>query len=814
MDMTILPGASPMVAAYAAARAAAPGHLVLYRVGEFYEVLGDDAATVSRLLGIQLTRRRQKDAPDIPMCGVPAGAAEAAIARLLAAGRKVAMSEQPAEPAGERPLRLMTPGTSVDAAVLAAGRPNTLAVAHAEGEAVALAWTDVSTGEAGTCMASLGGCAAALARIVPSEILVSRWPDGSEALALAVRGSGARFSDLPGDALRPDEADAVLAQAYGPGWREALRGFSPPELTAHAALLHYVRRVVGTLPAGLPPPRRVSAGDTVEIDGPTLHGLDVLTSGSGRDGSLLSVMDHTVTAPGARLLVRQLSAPLTDPATIGRRLAMVRCFVGNPTLRADCRDGLGGMPDILRACGRLSLGKAGPRDLAAVRDGLDRASILVGKLGAAGDLPPGLAPVARDLGAASAGPCGALAGALRRALAPDPPASLAEPGFVAKGYAKRLDACRAEAARAKEAIEELQARYVGDTGVKSLRIRVNSVVGHHVEVPAASAQSLGAGFTLRQGLASSTRFSTPELDSLAATLEEASAQAGRAEQAVFVELSAAAMASREALTRIAHAAAALDLVAGLAQAAAEGHWCEPELAGDTGLDIEGGRHPVAEALLEAEGRAFVANDCRMGEADRIWLLTGPNMAGKSTFLKQVAVIVLMAQVGSFVPATRARIGVVDKMFSRVGASDDLAAGRSTFMVEMLETAAILNQATGRSLVILDEVGRGTSTHDGLSIAQACMEYLHDVVGCRTLFATHFHELADVADAMPRATCMAMDATAGRHGDVFTYQIGPGRAGQSHGLKVAALAGLPASVLARAAELLTGYTSAARSDPAA
>jgi len=558
----------------------------------------------------------------------------------------------------------------------------------------------------------------------------------------------------------------------------------------------------------------VSAGDTVEIDAPTLRGLGVLTSGSGRDGSLLSVMDRTVTAPGARLLVRQLSAPLTDPATIRRRLAMVRCFVGNPTLRADCRDVLGGMPDILRACGRLSLGKAGPRDLAAIRDGLGRASTLAGKLGAAGDLPLGLAPVARDLGAASAGPCGALAGALRRALASDPPVSLAEPGFIAKGCAKRLDACRAEAARAKAAIEELQARYVRDTEVKSLRIRVNSVVGHHVEVPAASAQSLGAGFTLRQGLASSTRFSTPELDSLAAVLEEASAQASRAEQAVFVELCAAAMASREALTRIAHAAAALDLVAGLAQAAAEGHWSEPELAGDTGLDIEGGRHPVAEALLDAEGRAFVANGCRMGEADRIWLLTGPNMAGKSTFLKQVAVIVLMAQVGSFVPAARARIGVVDKMFSRVGASDDLAAGRSTFMVEMLETAAILGQATDRSLVILDEVGRGTSTHDGLSIAQACMEYLHDVVGCRTLFATHFHELADVADAMPRATCMAMDAATGRHGDVFTYRIGPGRAGRSHGLRVAALAGLPASVLARAAELLAGYTSAARSDPTA
>ncbi len=805
MDAVIPLGASPMVVAYAAARAAAPGHLVLYRVGEFYEVLLDDAAIVSRLLGTQLTRRRQKDAADIPMCGIPAGSADAAIARLLAAGRKVAVSEQPTMPSGERPLRLMTPGTSVDADVLTDGRPNNLAVAHVEGEAVALAWLDLSTGEAGTCMSSLSGCAAALARVSPSEVLVSRWPDGSDALAIGIRGSGARFSNLPEDGLSPDEAAAVLTQAYGPGWRKTLRGFSPPEITAHAALLSYVSRVVGALPAGLSPPRRVSAGDTMEIDGPTLRGLDVLTSGSGRDGSLLSVMDRTVTAPGARLLVRQLCGPLTDPQTIGRRLTMVRCFVDGPGLRADCREALGGMPDILRACGRLSLGKAGPRDLAAVRDGLDRAATLAAKLSASAGLPTGLTTVRRDLAASSAGECGVLAGALQRALAPNPPPSLAEPGFIAKGYAKRLDTCRAEVARAKEAIEDLQARYVAETGVKALRIRTNSIVGHHVEVPTSSAQTLGAAFTLRQGLASSTRFSTPELDGLATALEEASGRANAAEQMVFAELSAAAMASRETLTRIAHAAAALDLVTGLAQAAAEGLWCEPELADDTSLDIEGGRHPVAEALLGAEGRAFVANDCRMGDTDRLWLLTGPNMAGKSTFLKQVAIIVLMAQVGSFVPATRARIGAVDKMFSRIGASDDLVAGRSTFMVEMLETAAILTQATGRSLVILDEVGRGTSTHDGLSIAQACMEYLHDVVGCRTLFATHYHELADVADVLQRSTCMAMDASTGRHGDVFTYRINPGRAGRSHGLKVAALAGLPASVLTRAAELLMGYT---------
>jgi len=804
MNATHPPGASPMVVAYVATSAAHPDHLLLYRVGEFYEVLLESAATVSRLLGIQLTRRKQKDAADIPMCGIPASAADGMIARLLAAGRKVAISEQPVDPSGERPLRLMTPGTSVDAAVLASGAPNNLLVCHTEGERVGFAWIDLSTGEASTYVASLDGCGSALARATPSEILVSRWPEGSEALALAVRSTGVRYSNLPHPPADPEAGGAILVQAYGAGWQELLRGFSPLELIAHAALLDYVRNTVGTLPAALTPPRRATIGDTLEIDAPTLRGLEVLTSQSGRDGSLLSVMDRTVTAAGARLLVRQLSAPLTSPQMIKRRLAMVRCFVGQPSSRLDCREALSSLPDVLRSCGRLSLGKGGPRDLAAVRDGLRCAATLASILGRIADLPSGLATVARDLGTASAEGCGTLAKTLRRALRPDPPASSNDGGFIADGFSRTLDADRSEMARAAKAIEELQARYVNETGVKSLKVRTNSVIGYHVEVPSAGAQGLGAAFILRQGLASASRFSTPDLDRLATTLEAASGKVTRSEQAAFTELSVAVLTSRIALGRITSAAAALDLVAGLAQAAAEGLWSEPEMLDDTSLEIRDGRHPVADALFNREGRAFVANDCRMGDNDRIWLLTGPNMAGKSTFLRQVALIVLMAQVGSFVPAAQARIGVVDKVFSRIGASDDLAAGRSTFMVEMLETSAILNQATDRSLVILDEVGRGTSTHDGLAIAQACLEHLHDVVGCRTLFATHYHELADTAEALTRAVCMAMDASEGRHGDVFTYKVSIGRAGKSYGLKVAALAGMPDAILARASELLEAF----------
>ena len=804
MDTVATLGTSPMMLAYAAAQAAAPDHLILYRVGEFYEVLGRDAFLVSRTLGLQLTRRRKKDGDNVPMCGIPSGTSGQAIARLLASGYKVAASEQPTEGGGERPLRRLTPATSVDADVVPGYRINNLTVALTEGQVVAFAWTDLSTGEAGVTTASLEGCGPALARIAPAEILVARWPEGSEALAVAVRSSGAPFSDLPEPDVAQTQPGTVLVQAYGEEWRDRLRGFSPAELAALAALLNYVRVTLGQLPDQLPAPRRALMGDTVQVDAPTLRGLEVLTSGSGRDGSLLSVVDRTLTAAGARLLARQLAAPLTSPQQIGRRLAMVRFLVANSQIRASCREDLASMPDMLRACGRLSLGKGGPRDLAAVRDGLERAAAVAARLRGAEGLPPGLTSAARELATAAEGVCATATRSLRRALAAQLPATVKEPGYVGAGYAARLDEARLEATRTREAVNELQARYVAETGAKALRIRVNTLVGYHVEVPAAQAKALGEGFILRQGLASSTRFSTVELDALAARLEEANARVAAAEQAVFTQLSNAVLDVREVLTRVAQAAAALDLVAGLAQAAAEGHWTEPDLVDGAVLDIEGGRHPVAEQMLEAQGRSFVANDCRMGEGNRIWLLTGPNMAGKSTFLRQVALIVLMAQLGSFVPAKRARIGVVDKLFSRIGASDDLAAGRSTFLVEMLETAAILTQATERSLVILDEVGRGTSTHDGLAIAQATMEHLHDVVGCRTLFATHFHELADAADSMQHAACMAMDASAGRHGDVFTFKISTGRAGQSYGLRAASLAGLPTSVLARAEVLLAKY----------
>ncbi len=650
-----------MMLAHAAAAAAAPGHLIFYRVGEFYEVLGADAPVVARALGLQLTRRRQKDAGDLPMCGVPTAAANSAVTRLLAAGYKVALSEQPPEPGSERPLRRMTPSTSVDAAVLTEGRPNNLCVALSEGDSVAFAWTDLSTGETGTAKVSLNGSGAALARISPSEVLVARWPEGSEILAVVLRSSGVPFSTLDPGPPPHDEARQRLLTFYGDGATDLIRGFSLAELSALSALLDYVCAVVGRLPEAMPMPRRAGMSDTMEIDAPTLRGLEVQSSASGREGSLLSVLDRTVTPLGARLLMRQLAAPLTDPATITRRLAMVRFLVEQPSIRSGCREALSGMPDALRACGRLSLGQGSPRDLGAVRGFLDRSAGAAIQLQHVEGLPPGLLSVARDLAGGASGQCSELATALRQALMTFPPVEV-EAGFVVEGYDAKLDAARLVVAEGQGAIEALQARYATNTGVKNLRIRVNIVLGHHIEVPASAARRLGPEFVLRQGLANSSRFATAELDRLAAEHAAAAEAVLHAERRIFGALRSTTLAARSALTRIAHAAAALDLVCGLAQAAAEGLWVEPELSDDAELHIERGRHPVPEAALESAGRSFIPNDCHMPNAQRLWLLTGPNMAGKSTFLRQVAIIVLLAQIGSFVPAQRARIGTVDTTF--------------------------------------------------------------------------------------------------------------------------------------------------------
>ncbi|AOX18403.1 DNA mismatch repair protein MutS [Kozakia baliensis] len=787
--------ASPMVTAYRDLKARHPDFLVFYRVGEFYEILETDATRVSQMLGLQLTRRRQKDAPDIPMCGVPSGRAEEATERLLRAGYHVALSEQPEEPGGDRPLRLLTPGTSVQDAVLDARAPNGLVALYALGAVVGLAAIDLSTGETMSCAVAPQQLSAALARTTPREIVVAQWQEGGEEMAKAVRASG-----VPVQRRENSEENLpdLLQEAYPDP--ALLRGLSEAERAALGSLLSYTKTMIGRLPTAMLSPRRLMMGDVMEIDAPTLQGLEILTDATGRcDGALLHVLDRSVTAAGTRLLVRQLAAPLANPEQIRRRLSLVRHFVENPRQRGDCREALGAMPDVLRAAGRLSVGKATPLDLGTIRNALGQACTLAEILSPVVAVVPGLKPIVRDLEQMRRGDALALRETLRRALTAQPERDIA--GFVKSGFDRELDAARRARDEVAEALTQLQAQLAEQTGVRSLKIRRNALIGFHIEVPAAQASGLTSPFVLRQGLASSARFTHPALDDLAAKTETASTRIQAIEEALFKSFVQQALVLRDGLARMAHAAAALDLVAGLAQAAAEGGWVEPTLDHAPHLDIEQGRHPLAENLLEADGRTFEANDCVMSADQRLWMLTGPNMAGKSTFLRQVAVIVIMAQIGSFVPARQARIGIVDRLFSRIGAGDRLVAGQSTFMVEMLETAAILTRATHQSLVILDEVGRGTSTHDGLAIAQAVMEYLHDTIQARALFATHFHELAVTATPMPHAVCMRMDDAAGRHDELFTYKVLPGIAAKSFGLKIAALAGIPTSVIERARYLL-------------
>jgi DNA mismatch repair protein MutS len=538
----------------------------------------------------------------------------------------------------------------------------------------------------------------------------------------------------------------------------------------------------------------------MEIDAATRRNLELTESLTGeRAGSLLAAIDRTRTGAGARLLAEQLAAPLTDPATIDARLDAVAFFAVAERLREAVRERLGHCADMARAMTRLDLGRGGPRDLAALRDTLGEAAKLRDLVADAGfGAPPALVvAIADDLGDHAA-----LTAHLERALAADLPLLARDGGFIAKGYSPELDQLRDLRDESRRLIAELQARYAAETGIASLKIRHNNVLGYHIEVTPAHAAKMGAGFIHRQTLASSMRYSSVELGALESKIASAADRALALEMKLFEALVAEVRAEGAAIARAAAALATLDVAAALAELAVTERYCRPEVDAGLGFAIRQGRHPVVEAALKrAQSQAFIANDCDLKDGNRLWLLTGPNMAGKSTFLRQNALIAVMAQMGSFVPAEAARLGVIDRLFSRVGAADDLARGRSTFMVEMVETAAILNQATPRSLVILDEIGRGTATFDGLSIAWASIEHLHDANRCRALFATHYHELTALAAKLNQLACHTMRVKEWQGDVVFLHEVAPGAADRSYGIHVAKLAGLPAAVIARAEQVL-------------
>jgi DNA mismatch repair protein MutS len=828
---------TPVMEQYIEIKAANPDCLLFYRMGDFYELFFEDAEVASRALGIVLTKRGKHHGQDIPMCGVPVIRADEYLHRLIALGHRVAVCEQLEDPAEARKrgaksvvrrdvVRLVTPGTLTEDTLLDAKRNNyLLAVTRARLSSVgeetrfALAWIDISTGEFRITESDRAQLSAEIARLEPSEIIVSDALYSEADLAQFWRSLPA-VTPLTRDVFDAATAERRLTSFFAVATSEAFGALSRLELTAAAACVTYVERTqIGKRPP-LSPPLRESAGATMAIDQATRGNLELMRTLAGeRRGSLLDTIDRTVTAAGSRLLAQRLSAPLTDPAAIARRLDAVAAFVADIALRAETRSRLAAAPDLARALARIALQRAGPRDLAAIRDGILAAADLARALGALKEPPGEIA----DAMTAARRPDGMLAAELSAALAAELPAFKRDGGFLREGYDKGLDELRALRDESRRVIAALQTRYAETAGVKALKIRHNNVLGYFVEVTAQHgdrlmAAPLNATFIHRQTLAGQVRFTTTELGELEAKIASAADRALGLELDIFERLAAAVVAETENIKACAEALSRLDVAAALAHLAAERDYARPQVDDSLDFVVEGGRHAVVEQALSKDGTPFVANNCDLSPppegvgAGRIWLITGPNMAGKSTFLRQNALIAILAQMGSYVPAKHARIGVVDRLFSRVGAADDLARGRSTFMVEMVETAAILNQAGSRALVILDEIGRGTATFDGLSIAWATVEHLHDVNQCRALFATHFHELTALAARLPRLHNATVKVKEWQGDVVFLHEVTAGAADRSYGIQVAKLAGLPASVIERAKVVLAKLEQEDRAAP--
>ena len=808
---------TPMMAQYLKIKAAHADALLFYRMGDFYELFFDDAVQAAAALDIALTKRGKHLGEDIQMCGVPVHAAESYLLTLIRKGFWVAVCEQMEDPAEAKKrgykavvkrevVRLVTPGTLTEDTLLDARRHNFLAAwAEIRGEG-ALAWADVSTGDLSVAMTDRAALGPGLARIAPREVLVLEGGFENPVLRTQIEEAGAVATPLGAASFDSAAAEVRLRALFGVAAFDSFGAFERPELAALGALADYIELTQkGRLPM-LRPPRREMPGGVMRIDAATRRNLELTRSLSGgREGALLNTIDRTLTGAGARLLESRIAAPLTSVAEIAARLASVERMVEDRPLREAARERLRQVPEIERALSRLALDRAGPRDLGAIRAGLAEAGDLAAVLGEAADLPDHLAEVAARMQGHEE-----LVDLLDQALVAEPPILARDGGFVAAGYDAPLDEARRLRDEGRGVIAGMQADYAAETGIEALKIRHNNVLGYFIETTQRHAERmlappLSQTFIHRQTLANAVRFTTVELSELESRIVNAGGRALEIEKRIFGELRAAALPRQAEIAETARALATLDVAAANAVLAVEEGWTRPQVEPGRAFDVAGGRHPVVEPALRTRGKAFVSNDCDLSAGAEgpapVWLVTGPNMAGKSTFLRQNALIAILAQAGAYVPAASARIGVVDQLFSRVGAADDLARGRSTFMVEMVETAAILNQAGPSALVILDEIGRGTATYDGLSIAWATLEHLHEVNRCRGLFATHYHELTALASTLDHLHPAAVTVREWEGEVIFLHEVRPGAADRSYGVQVARLAGLPENVITRAREVL-------------
>ena len=805
---------TPMMAQYLEIKAAHPDALLFYRMGDFYEMFFEDAVNAAEALDIALTKRGKHNGDDIPMCGVPVHAAEGYLLTLIRKGFRVAVGEQLESPAEAKKrgsksvvkrdvVRLVTPGTLTEDSLLEARRHNFLVSYSELRDEAALAWADISTGAFHVMPVSRVRLSPELARLAPSELIVADGPAYEAARPLADEYK-IPLTPLGKASFDSTAAERRICTLFNVSALDGFGTFTRAEVSAMGALIDYLEITQkGKLPL-LQPPQQEAQDRVVQIDAATRRNLELTRSLSGgRAGSLLSVVDRTVTPGGARLLEQRLSSPSRNLDTIHQRLSALDFAVEHTRTAEDLRAALRKTPDLDRALSRLALERGGPRDLAAIRNGLSQAEVIV-ELCTGMELPALLAGAISDLQGFDD-----LLSLLDAALVAEPPLLARDGGFIAAGYDPELDEARTLRDEGRSVIASMQQKYAEHTGVSSLKIKHNNVLGYFIETTATHADKmmsppLNETYIHRQTTANQVRFTTVELSEIETRILNAGNLALEIEKRLYARLSGAILDTAARLNTAARGLAELDLLTALADLARGENWTRPKVDNSRAFHVEGGRHPVVEqALRQQGGETFVANDCDLTAQDgaAVWLLTGPNMAGKSTFLRQNALIALLAQMGSYVPAENAHIGIVSQLFSRVGASDDLARGRSTFMVEMVETAAILNQADDRALVILDEIGRGTATYDGLSIAWATLEHLHEVNRSRALFATHYHELTQLAaklDGVDNATVAVKEW----EGEViFLHEVRKGAADRSYGVQVAQLAGLPASVVARARDVL-------------
>lgn len=816
-------GHTPMMAQYLVLKDQYPGILLFYRMGDFYELFYEDAVIAARVLDITLTKRGKSNGDDIPMCGVPFHSYEPYLAKLIRAGHKVAICEQTETPdeakartkAEGKPaskalvrrdvVRVVTQGTLTEDHLLEARQNNYLACLSAVGADIALAWLELSTGEFCVKPLNIDQMRSSIEQVDAGEVLMSdalwdKHSDGFEDIA-------SKITRQPTSLFDSNNAAKRLESVFSVETLDAFGGFNRAEISACGALLDYVDRTQkGQIPH-IANPRQISQGGVVEIDAATRRSLELTRTMTGeRQGSLLESIDYTLTPSGARLLQNSLSAPLLDLDIINTRLDRIECLHNQDALRKTLHESLKTIPDLERALARLSAGRGGPRDLDMIRSALKSSEMLRALLQRDEHTAKIMGDLIQDMSFSPA--LQKCLDTLMEAIIEEPGALLRDGGYIAPGYDAALDRFKSLRDESRQLIAALQAKYQKDTDIDKLKISFNNVLGYFIEVSAKHGDKMMAlkddaasPYIHRQTMANAVRFTTPELAELERDLSSASEKALAIEIEIFDKLVDHVSDNAEEIGRIARAIAAIDVATATAQLALEKNYCRPALDNSQSFSLQNARHPVVERALEKDSEAFVPNDCDLEPTQKLWLLTGPNMAGKSTFLRQNALIAIMAQSGLYVPAESAHIGLVDKIFSRVGASDDLARGRSTFMVEMVETAAILNQSTERSLVILDEIGRGTATFDGLSIAWACVEHLHEINQCRALFATHYHELTTLKEKLKTLSCHSMDVKDWKGDIIFMHKVISGAADRSYGIHVAKLAGMPSQAIKRAQQVL-------------